>query len=1649
MASKLIITQLNGEALIFASDGSVRVAEMYAELKPDEVLVTERGGAVLKENGEREINVGPNSGFLFEPPPNQDGDVLAARRGVEDGEDPSEGADPAAGEAATSATFFVAGNVVTQSVSSGRPSLGELLKDAKAEEGQSVESLSLNNFTAPQLNSLSTLRRFFLDSLNQNESNEGEDTLIDVASNAPPTSSTIPESSEPSGTIPSSELPDSDTGNGSPTVILSTINTVTEESVTEGQSVATITTNNTNGDSLTLSLINNEAGYFRIDDGQVVLTQTGVEAINNDELGLDALEVTIEASEGDWIEQTSGTVTVNKVNDNVPTLTVNATDITEESVVEGMVVATYTASDADGSTLTFTLTNNDNGYLSLQEGTVTLTAEGVAAINNDALSVESIAVNLTVSDGDFQTSASDLVVVSRVNDNAPSISLIATDLTEGTVAEGQTVATFSASDVDGGDLSFSLQNDTDNYFTIVGNQVQLTEAGVTAIQDDALDIRNMSISVMASDGDNQTTATDTLLVGRDNDNVPEISLTLNALTEEEVSESTLVATATVTDEDNDDITLSLTGNENRYFELVGNEVFLTSEGVAAINLDGINPLSSISLSVQASDGTFTTVATESVSVLRVNDNDPTISLNLSDVMEESVVDGQILATIVASDADNQDLDYRLQTDNPDWIEIVNNDVRLTADGVAAINDDLAELSSISFSVIADDGDRQSSADAVVTVNRVNDNAPEISLTVNELTEESVSENDVVAMFTASDDDEDALTYSLANNDSGYFTLSGSQVLLTAAGVAAINDDVAEVISLTVSVVADDGKYQARSDADITVNRVNDNAPEISLTVNELTEESVSENDVVATFTASDDDEDALTYSLANNDSGYFTLSGSQVLLTAAGVATINDDSIDSAITSMTFSVQAFDGLNTSSAPAIVSVTRVSDIVAVDDDDEIATLGTVKGNVITGDDSDSSGADILVSPDTVAVTSVSYQGTDYLLAGGVATITTDHGSLIVNEDGSYSYTSTVQTQFYASELNTAFDTSNGVTFLGSGLTQDIFLSGDANAGLDIDTLLNQEDHGDNASPENITDDEIDGGNGDDVLYGYGGNDTIDGGNGVDELHGGEGNDSLSGGNGKDILYGDGGNDTLDGGRGGDRLVGGEGDDTLILGNGPDVVVFESGTDTVEGFKNSNDSIVVKNATDTVSFSDLVMSQVGDDTHITLDTGTLILRDIDKEDLHAGHFTFEGAVVDGDYSATTYGFGDAIDQATFTLSGLNNNDTFDYYLYDDQGDLIGQGSSTYTGSDVIINAPAETSFRYIVLDHADIVVETLHGSLEAPSIPDDEFIYTLGDSNSNSAQANLTIRFDSDTRLEAQISNVQTAGLSGEINDAHIAKGNLLDAHLPSDGWALTAVNFEGATYSATEGVMVIETPHGSLTIYGQSVDDHEKGEYVYQLMTDVITTDVIESFSYVLIDDRGIRMETMLDVRLQDNTNTDLSDLVNTTELTGGIDDNLLVGSSRADTLAGGEGNDHLYGGAGIDIIDAGLGNDLIVGGQGSDSITGGEGGDVFAFLRGDADEPAVDIITDFNVTEGDSISLYDLLEGANDDNIGDYLVSLADESGKATLSVASDGETVDQKIVFEDKSLAELSDDVLGIASGSGAEILEKMLLDGMLVTQQ
>jgi Ca2+-binding RTX toxin-like protein len=64
------------------------------------------------------------------------------------------------------------------------------------------------------------------------------------------------------------------------------------------------------------------------------------------------------------------------------------------------------------------------------------------------------------------------------------------------------------------------------------------------------------------------------------------------------------------------------------------------------------------------------------------------------------------------------------------------------------------------------------------------------------------------------------------------------------------------------------------------------------------------------------------------------------------------------------------------------------------------------------------------------------------------------------------------------------------------------------------------------------DTIDGGAGDDFIFGQGGADTLNGGDGNDYLSGGTGNDTLMGGIGVDVLDGGAGNDMLNGGLGSD-------------------------------------------------------------------------------------------------------------------------------------------------------------------------------------------------------------------------------------------------------------------------------------------------------------------------------------------------------------------------------------------------------------------------------------------------------------------------------------------------------------------------------------
>ena len=85
------------------------------------------------------------------------------------------------------------------------------------------------------------------------------------------------------------------------------------------------------------------------------------------------------------------------------------------------------------------------------------------------------------------------------------------------------------------------------------------------------------------------------------------------------------------------------------------------------------------------------------------------------------------------------------------------------------------------------------------------------------------------------------------------------------------------------------------------------------------------------------------------------------------------------------------------------------------------------------------------------------------------------------------------------------------------------------------------------------------------------------------------------------------------------------------------------------------------------------------------------------------------------------------------------------------------------------------------------------------------------------------------------------------------------------------------------------------------------------------------------------------------------------DISGGSGDDTIYGNEGKDNLKGKAGNDHIEGGEGNDKIYGDRGNDKLMGGPGEDTLSGGLGTDIF--ICG----PALDTITDFNVTQKDTI----------------------------------------------------------------------------------
>ncbi|OQK40011.1 Ig domain protein [Vibrio parahaemolyticus] len=661
--------------------------------------------------------------------------------------------------------------------------------------------------------------------------------------------------------------------------------------------------NDTDADGDKLSIesasVPKEQGTVEVVNGKLVFTPA--ENFNGDS------EITYTVTDGQLTDEAKVTVTVNPVND-APTIKVDAVEsITEDAVSTDTVVATLTVRDTDTSEdqLTVSLENNSNGYFVLVGDEVKLTQAGVDAVNNDELNLKDLTISASVSDGVNPTANdSDSLIVNRVND-APTIKVDAVEsITEDAVSTDTVVATLTVRDTDTPEdqLTVSLENNSNGYFVLVGNEVKLTQAGVDAVNNDELNLKDLTISASVSDGVNPTASdSDSLIVNRVND-APTVE---NAIADQELSEDFATYTIDLNDafKDSDSaLNFSVSGNSNVLVSI--------ENGIATISPTA-DWNGSETLTFTAADPSGESISqTVNFTVAPVAD----IVADKATVVEDTPTIIKVLGNDTFEGGDQV---VSLDTNNGP----ANGTVSVNPDGSVTYTPNDNYHGTDSFTYIVTSGGVSESTTVNVDVTPVNDAlvAKDDIATTQEDTAVTI---DALPNDTDADGDKLSIESASVPKEQGTVEVVNGKLVFTPA--ENFNGDAEITYTVTDGQLTDEAKVT------VTVNPVND-APIIKVdAVESITEDAVNTDTVVATLTVRDTDtpEDQLTVSLENNSNGYFVLVGNEVKLTQAGVDAVNNDELN--LKDLTISASVSDGVNpTASDSDSLIVNRVNDAPTVE------------------------------------------------------------------------------------------------------------------------------------------------------------------------------------------------------------------------------------------------------------------------------------------------------------------------------------------------------------------------------------------------------------------------------------------------------------------------------------------------------------------------------------------------------------------------------------------------------------------------------------------------------------------------------------------------------------------------------------------------
>ncbi len=653
--------------------------------------------------------------------------------------------------------------------------------------------------------------------------------------------------------------------NDTPTLTVLNTNLTLTEDFAGASTLATAS--DVEGSILTFSVIESTTGVVNVTTSSSGIRLSSIANANG------STTLIISVSDGLLSSTAQVVVQVNAVND-TPTLTVLNTNLTlTEDFAGASTLAT--ASDVEGSTLTFKVVESTTGVVNVTTSSSGIRLSSIANANGFTT------LTISVSDGMLSSTAQVVVQVNAVNDT-PTLTVLNTNLTlTEDFAGASTLAT--ASDVEGSTLTFKVVESTTGVVNVTTSSSGIRLSSIA----NANGFTTLIISV--SDGLLSSTAQVVVQVNAVND-TPTLTVSNSNLTlsEDFAGISTL---ATAIDVEGSTLTFSVIESTTGVVN-----VTTSSSGIRLLSIANANGFTTLTITL--SDGTLSSTGQVVVQVNAVNDT-PTLTVSNSNLtLSEDFAGISTLAT--ASDVEGSILIFSVIESTTGVVNVTTSSSGIRLSSIANANG----FTTLTISV--SDGLLSSTAQVVVQVNAVND-TPTLTLsTTNVMFTEDFAGASTLA--TASDVEGSILTFSVIESTTGVVNVTTSSSGIRLSSIANANGSTTLIISVS------DGLLSSTAQVVVQVNAVND-TPTLTLsTTHVMFTEDFSGASTLAT--AIDVESSTLTFSVIESTTGVVNVTTSSTGVRLLSIANANGHT--------TLTIIVTDSLLSSAAQVAVSVTAVDD-----------------------------------------------------------------------------------------------------------------------------------------------------------------------------------------------------------------------------------------------------------------------------------------------------------------------------------------------------------------------------------------------------------------------------------------------------------------------------------------------------------------------------------------------------------------------------------------------------------------------------------------------------------------------------------------------------------------------------------------------------